>query len=301
MSEINSMSKTPSMRKPLLTSLVNVYMPYVVPFGSSLNAFYYLLYGPTIIQLLDYYHVVYKSKNMMALFFLLAISQCVLSVWCFQSTIFHSSRFDFLRLYSVYFMSAHDYLIWAILSYHKYGTYRLLVDLRDYLHKSMANINNEEFNIVVLQKIRLLSKQNIKINRLMSLLIMNYLILNGTYCLLALSSSLLNSANIRYFLYISLSFISLAHSIYFCCVIDQTLTNINYLFSEYQWKFANRKHLLSVQQSTTNETGKLLFFISVYRKDFSLKIFDCFTMDFDFFKNLLLFIMLYSVIIIQTN
>lgn len=299
--KMNGLRTTIASSKPLFRKIMEFYPPIILPIMTIWFILFYFSYGPKIIKSLDYFHKVYNQNKK---------KQTLLTIWivfnlylliCFKKDTFYLTDPLKLcwRLYSFNIYSLHDFLVWGIVVYYKYGTYRLLCDTHYDLINSTCQIADRE----ILKTIQVLAQQNDKMNRIISIPIIAFFVLNGTFQIILISVALLDTIgnyNYDYTLYNWMLSICFVCSIHFSMKIDQMLTTIgNVLSDRSNWKIASQTE--SPPLALDQQPGKSLFQISLYQKYFQLKLFDCVTLDYNFILSYALFICSYVLIIIQTS
>ena len=290
------MRKTNALKKPLFRKLVILYYHFILPKWIIYSLLFYLIYGPEIIELLDFYNMEYRQTSKKLICFVLTIVCHIIFLVDFlnyQLNFFKQNILNqLLKIYIMYIASLNDYLILAIVAYYKYGTLQLLNQIYQDQLRIYPNIQ-ETF---VCQQIRLLAKHNRKLNHLISIEFWIFILAIGTCAQLLIGhTSLQLDLEYEFSFIIYMAFISVCFvcSIHFSMQIDQTLYNIREMLTENHWKTNSKK--------SKRDFCRYLFQVSLYRKDFQLNLFNCITIDYCFVMKFVLFIMSCNMIIIQTN
>lgn len=138
--------------KPLFRIMVESYTPIIIPIISVFNLIQYFLYGPKIVQLLDHFHEVYNRRAPKILIFSLILIFQLILVACFTRDsfdLFVTPEVSFWSICAVYMVSLHDYLIWAIVVYYKYGTYAIINKQH---HKIKSKISYKDYGQTFAQR-----------------------------------------------------------------------------------------------------------------------------------------------------
>ena len=298
-SNFNTTVKKISFKRTLFPKLIQLHYIIFLPVWIILSIFNYFVYGPEIMRLLDFFYVEYKKMSRKIIVIVLVIIfhiVFILDYVNYQLEVFNKKNIlkSLFKLYLGYIVIAPDYLILAIVAYYKYGTLQLLKQTYQDQLRIYPNIQ-EAF---VSQQIRLLAQLNRKLNKLISLLFLIFILVIGTSFQIAVCQSLLENKlfyDVNFFIYMAYLFVCFIYTIHFSTQIDKIMYNISQLLSEYHWKTYN------CRKSTKGCVGRYLFQASIYRNDFQLNLFDCITMDYNFLMKFVAFIMSYNMIIIQTN
>ena len=298
-SSIDTLRGSSAFTKPLFKKLVELYFKYFLPIGSNFCMLYYAVYGPVIIQLLDFYHVQFNRRSAYVIYIVMVILFHI--AYLFEFIQYKLIFFTFekyhefvFKTYTGYITSVSDYLILAIATYYKYGTYQLLNSVYQGQFEIFPNIN-EDF---ICEQIRLVAKQNRKLNKLISILYFNFFIVLGLCYQIVVSLLSLEFSpdfDLSFIFYMSLLFVCIVYPIHFSRQIEKTMYNISQLLSDYHWRTFDCK------KSTKGGAGRYLFQASIYRNDLQLNLFDCITLNYSFIVKFIVFIMSYNMIIIQTN
>ena len=302
---LEDLKSTRAINKPLFRKIMKIYTTFISPVFSFSALIYFFVYGPTIFQLLDYYHKVY---NNLKLKFSQLIAFILFNVIMMFSTIKHDLEelhsikplelLMYLYIYNIFLI--HDYLIWAIVAYYKYGTYRLLCDI----HHNLIHYSSTQFSEVdIFQTIQSLALHNHKLNQQISHLLLYFFCVNVTFTVIVFTVFLLeitDTYNYDYVIYMIIIFICFIVAVHFSNKTDMMLNTLD--------STIRRRYLWSITKKNLNpflRSGKhpvrCLFQISIYRKYFQLSLFDCITIDYNFVLCLIIFISSNILIIIQTN
>lgn len=296
-----SLEDSTAVNKPLYQMLMKIYLPYMLPIFNALQMIYYFLLGPEILRQLDCYHLVYNRRNAKRCFYSLIVIYHIMFGVCFIKSTrrFLSNKITLSKYYSVYLLCMNKFLIWAIVAYYKYGTYQILFNIHQYLQNKLP-MNMKEYEVNIPELIRQLAQNNKLLNQKISILILLFFILYGTFSVIVICLILIGRNIPELVLYISLIFVSFVLSVRFCTKINLMIDAICEHILRYQWELSSRSTRRKIVP-TGNFPGKILFQISLYRDQFELKLFDCVTLDISFVIKFVAFIAVNVVIIIQTN
>ena len=295
--DVEDLQSSNAMIKPLFQLLIELYLTVMLLIGFIFTIIHYSIYGFQLFQLLDYYHSLYNQKCMKRIILSIIIAFHVTIIICHIQVPFNKFTIPktLMTMYSIYVLSMYDYLVWAIVVYYKYGTYQMLDKLRQNIQNKSMQISIQK----IAKQIQILALQNQKLNNVISIIVLIFLILNGTYYTIVTTmfmSDIGDKSNYDYIFYMTMIFVCLLFCVHFPMKIDHLLQLINGILSEqYQ------KNIFHNPLKNDISPGKILFQISLYRKYFQLNLFDCIVINYNFILCYVLFILSYVVIIIQTN
>ena len=303
---INAMNVLSAWRKPLFHKLTEIYMDFLLPAGIISFLILYFLYGSQIIQLLDYYHLVYNCVPMkiVSIFLVLIFHYIFISenIDSYLNIEIWSNTIDaFMKLATLYIIIIPDYLTLIIVAYYKYGTYSIMKDIHRELIRNLPKI--QLYEIFIYKQVRLLAGQNRKLNQMISLFLFNFFLINCASFIITftvISLEMENAIFYGYFSYMAILFSGLIYSIHISMKINQTLKMICQLLLRYQWKINSQfgKYKLTPNSKCP---GQVLYQMKLYRNDFDLNLFDCVKLDYEFLLNFVVFIISNVTIIIQTE
>lgn len=290
--------------KPLFKMMVQIYVPTILPVLCTIGIVHFFFIGPELIQLLDIYHHVYNNRKSKLIVLLLIICFNINFIVCFFPLIvslISEPKIQLFDLYGYYVLSIHDFIFWSIIFYYKYGTYRTLTNLHQYLSEKLPIFNVDDYSKNIPELIERLAQNNRCLNKLLSICLLIFFVCNGAFYLITIS--LLLMQNIIYDFVINMILV-------FCCLLccvhitkqaDYSLREIGQLLSKYQWKLYIHSYGTHKLVPFGTKPGKVIFQYSIYREYFQLKLFDCLIFDQQFVLYFVIFIMTNVLIIIQTN
>ena len=300
--KMNELKSTSAINKVLFRKLIELYAPKIVPLFLVCNITYINVFGSRIVHLLDYYHQVYNQRkvkikiSVVIFIYNVVIGFCSMSHSLYPSKILNSIWYTYLY----FILSLQDFMVWTVVAYYKYGTYQLLGQI----YQNLINSKNDEIDAEdIIVRIQTLAKHNRKLNQLVSLLIIIFFILTGTFIVIMITIFLLDVASvysidyIPYTIFITVCFVCSVHITVKTDQLYNTISDI--LLTKYYLKAAQNSKTDLIESSKLY--AKIFFRLSLYRKDFQLRIFDYIPLNYNFLLNFFLFIMSYILVIIQTN
>ena len=302
--DMEDMNQTQAIKKPLFLKLIQFYSSILLPTATCACLIYYFLFGWKIIQLLDFYHQIYNRKSMkiLSLLLLIIFHYVFLSDYIlYQLKSFKQKPVGeaLQKSYSVYMVTIVDFLVWTIAVIYKYGTYFMLNEL----YKKLC-LEKTKPKLFYLQQIVLLAEHNRKLNRLLSITILTFFLINGPSYLITVTLLMLDyyeSYHYNYYIYMTILLICTIIPIHITEKILKTLDDIYDILLYQHWKIERNLFPIQCKMKLEKFSKQTIYEMNFYQKDFKLNLFDCLALDYKFLLKFAVFIITNVVIIIQTN